>query len=91
MSTRALSFVMLLGAQDLQPPFDDDYAVFDLGAVPGLPSHYGGLTFLEGDSNSLLIGGHAARSDVQREVAEQLRSEVWPAPRRVHEAARTHP
>jgi hypothetical protein len=31
----------------------------NLGAVPGLPSEYGGLTFKLGDPNTILIGGNA--------------------------------
>jgi len=44
-------------AQTLGPAFAADYSVFNLGSVPGLPSNYGGLTFL--NDNTLLIGGAA--------------------------------
>lgn len=44
-------------AQTLGGDFASDYAVTSLGSVPGLPSNYGGLAFL--DSNTLLIGGAA--------------------------------
>ncbi|MBI4635012.1 MAG: DUF11 domain-containing protein [Candidatus Rokubacteria bacterium] len=46
-------------AQTIQPPFDATYTFVDLGAVPGVPTNYGGLTFLAGDPNTLLIGGAA--------------------------------
>jgi len=46
-------------AQTLQPPFTNDYSIVDLGAVPGLPTPYGGLTFKAGDPNTILIGGSA--------------------------------
>lgn len=45
------------GAQTLGAEFADDYSVFNIGSVPGLPSNYGGLTFI--DNNTLLIGGQA--------------------------------
>src|SRR5215470_2767767 len=38
-------------------PFADDYSCIGLGAVPGLPNPYGGLTFKYDDPNTLLIGG----------------------------------
>jgi hypothetical protein len=44
-------------AQTLGTDFVDDYTAFNLGSVPGLPTNYGGLTFL--DANTLLIGGAA--------------------------------
>lgn len=43
----------------IAPPFDTSYTLTDLGSVPGLPPSYGGLTFLAGDRNTLLIGGNA--------------------------------
>ncbi|HKQ61636.1 MAG TPA: MopE-related protein [Candidatus Polarisedimenticolaceae bacterium] len=49
-------------AQTVAPPFDADYVVVDLGAVPGLPPPYGGLTFTLDDPDTLLIGG-AANTD----------------------------
>ena len=44
-------------AQTMAPGFAANYSIFNLGSVPGLPSNYGGLTFL--DDNTLLIGGAA--------------------------------
>lgn len=44
-------------AQTLGTGFADDYSVTSLGSVAGLPSNYGGLTFL--DANTILIGGAA--------------------------------
>ena len=43
----------------VQAPFDIDFTVNDLGPVPGLPTPYGGMTFLAGDPNTILIGGAA--------------------------------
>jgi hypothetical protein len=43
----------------VEPPFDADYSVADLGAIDGLPTPYGGMTFMQGDPNTLLIGGEA--------------------------------
>src|SRR5215470_2327715 len=43
-------------------PFADDYSCTSLGAVPGLPNPYGGLTFKYDDPNTLLIGGAANSS-----------------------------
>jgi hypothetical protein len=44
-------------------PFDASYTVTNLGSVPALPESYGGLTFLAGDPNTLLIVGKAAEID----------------------------
>ncbi len=44
-------------AQTLGPEFAGNYSSFDLGSVPGLPTNYGGLTFL--DNDTILIGGAA--------------------------------
>src|SRR5262249_29959916 len=43
----------------VQGPYSGTYSINDLCAVPGLPEPYGGLTFLPGDSNTILIGGVA--------------------------------
>lgn len=45
--------------QVMDPFYASDYTLADLGAVPGVPTPYGGLTFLAQDSNVLLIGGLA--------------------------------
>lgn len=64
-------------AQVLAAPFADSYAVSDLGSVPGLPSNYGGLTFI--DADTLLIGGAANTAngslytvDVVRDANQQI-------------------
>ncbi len=44
-------------ALTIGPDFASTYTATSLGSVTGLPSNYGGLTFL--DSNTLLIGGAA--------------------------------
>lgn len=46
-------------AQQIVGDFQGLYSFTDLGAVPGLPTSYGGLTFLPNDPNHLLIGGAA--------------------------------
>jgi hypothetical protein len=50
-------------AQTVLPPYDASYTLLDLGAVPGLPAPYGGLTFLPSNPNVIVIGG-AANSGV---------------------------
>lgn len=57
-----VGFALLAGALGAQAatiagPFATDYTLTDLGSVPGLPTRYGGLTFL--DNDTLLIGGAA--------------------------------
>ena len=44
-------------AQTVVPAYAGSYSLQVIGSVPGLPSPYGGLTFLDG--NTLLIGGAA--------------------------------
>lgn len=53
----SLLLMVSAGAQTLGGDFAGSYSVASLGSVPGLPSNYGGLVFL--DSNTLLIGGAA--------------------------------
>ena len=43
----------------VEAPFAGSYTVTNLGSVSGLPGSYGGLTFLAGDPNTILIGGDA--------------------------------
>ena len=45
--------------QTIQPPYDSIYTLTNLGSVPGLPTRYGGLTFLTGNPNVIVIGGLA--------------------------------
>ncbi len=47
------------GGQTIQPPYDTIYTLTDLGAVPSLPTPYGGLDFLPGNPNVIVIGGTA--------------------------------
>jgi hypothetical protein len=54
-----LGFTGSVVAQTLEPPFDADYSLVDLGPVPGLPPPNGGLTVVPGDPATLLIGGEA--------------------------------
>ena len=44
-------------AQAVVPAYAGSYSLQVIGAVPGLPAPYGGVTFLDG--NTLLIGGAA--------------------------------
>ena len=46
-------------AQAIVAPFDIDYSFTDLGTITGVPTNYGGLTFLANDPNTLLLGGNA--------------------------------
>src|SRR4051794_4015410 len=43
--------------QTMAGPYAGPYTLVDLGAVPGVPTNYGGLCFL--NNNALLIGGNA--------------------------------
>ena len=47
------------GAQTVEPPYDGVYTLTNLGSVPSLPTPYGGLTFLTGNPNVIVIGGAA--------------------------------
>lgn len=40
-------------------PYDTNYSFTSLGNVPDVPANYGGINFLAGDPNTLLIGGAA--------------------------------
>jgi len=56
-ATASLAIAAAASAQMLGPDFSGSYSFSDLGSVPGLPSNYGGLAFL--NNNTLLIGGAA--------------------------------
>lgn len=45
--------------QTIQPPYNAVYTLTDLGSVPSLPTPYGGLDFLPGNPNVIVIGGAA--------------------------------
>jgi hypothetical protein len=47
-------------AQIVDPFYSDAYTATSIGSVPGLPTRYGGLTFL--DNDTILIGGAANSS-----------------------------
>lgn len=47
----------------ITPLYSTDYSLVDLGAAPGVPTNYGGITFLAGDNNTLLIAGGANGSN----------------------------
>lgn len=51
------------GAQTIDPFFDCGYNVTDLGGPPGVPTNLGGVTFLQGNPDVMLIGGAANRND----------------------------
>jgi hypothetical protein len=46
-------------AQTIDPFYANDYSFVDLGSVAGVPPSNGGITFLAGDNNTLLLGGSA--------------------------------
>lgn len=46
-------------AQAIEPFYQGSYSLVDLGSPPGVPSAFGGINFLPGDPNTLLIGGLA--------------------------------
>src|SRR4051812_46284171 len=53
----ALSASSAAHAQTMAGPYAGPYTLVDLGAVPGVPTNYGGLWFL--NNNPMLIGGNA--------------------------------
>ncbi len=55
----AVASYQTVNAQTVAPGFAGDYTATSLGSVPGVPTRYGGLTILAGDTNKLLIGGSA--------------------------------
>jgi hypothetical protein len=57
----ALLATPALAAPVVAPEFAGVYTIQSLGAVPGLPSAYGGLTFI--DDDTLLIGGRANEAE----------------------------
>jgi hypothetical protein len=54
-----LAVVAPAAGQTIQPPYNILYSLLNLGSVPGLPTRYGGLTFLTGNPNVIVIGGSA--------------------------------
>jgi hypothetical protein len=54
-----LAFPGSTEAQTVEPPFDTDYVLVDLGPVPGVLGPNGGLVFMIDDPNMLWIGGEA--------------------------------
>lgn len=46
-------------AQTIQAPFNTAYTARSLGAAPGIPGNYGGITFKWNDPSRLLVGGAA--------------------------------
>jgi hypothetical protein len=54
-----LAVVAPAAGQTIQPPYNILYSLSNLGSVPGLPTRYGGLTFLTGNPNVIVIGGSA--------------------------------
>jgi hypothetical protein len=57
----------------IEPPYDTIYTFLDLGPVPGLPTFYGGLTFLLDDPDTLIIGGDANTSNGALYAIEVIR------------------
>jgi hypothetical protein len=58
-ATLALFGATAASALTIGSGFSSSYTAVDLGSVSGLPTPYGGLTFLPTDPNTLLIGGAA--------------------------------
>src|SRR5262245_36064054 len=54
-----LPAAMALATPVVQPPFDNDYMLVDLGPVPGVPIPYGGVTFVPGDPDTILLAGYS--------------------------------
>jgi hypothetical protein len=55
-----LALAVALGnSQSIDAYYSGHYSYVDLGSISGVPTNYGGLTLLAGDSNKLLIGGAA--------------------------------
>lgn len=54
-----------LPAQSILAPFNVDYSFSDLGSVAGVPANYGGITFLPGNPNVILLCGGANGSSGQ--------------------------
>jgi hypothetical protein len=42
----------------VEPPFDDHYALVDLGDIDGLPPPYGVLSFVPGDPDAIVVSGY---------------------------------
>jgi len=57
----ALLAMPAVAAPVVAPEFAGVYTIQSLGAVPGLPAAYGGLTFI--DADTLLIGGRANEAE----------------------------
>jgi hypothetical protein len=46
-------------AQEIVPPYAEEYLLTVLPSPPGVPVSYGGMVFMPGNSNVLLVGGEA--------------------------------
>jgi hypothetical protein len=55
----ALALTGAVAGQVVTPEFEADYVAVDLGSVPGVPTPYGGVNFLAGEPDTMLIGGSA--------------------------------
>ncbi len=49
------------------------YSLVNLGGVPGVPVRYGGINFLAGDPNTLLLGGNANDAAGEIDTIEVIR------------------
>ena len=50
-------------AQVVEPPFDEDYTLVDLGLAANVPLRYGGIAFDPSDPDVLWVGGRANFAD----------------------------
>jgi hypothetical protein len=55
----ALGLSALATAATVDPFYAGSYSLVNLGSAPGVPTPYGGLTFLNASPNTLLLGGAA--------------------------------
>jgi hypothetical protein len=49
----------ILPAATIDPFYGGSYSLTNLGSVTGVPTRYGGLTFVAGDPNMILLGGNS--------------------------------
>lgn len=75
----ALGCASIASAQNFGPAFAGSYSIRDLGAPANVPTPLGGVTFLDGDLGTLLIGGAANgangviyRAGVQRDATGHI-------------------
>ena len=58
----AILFAIPISAATIAPFYANSYSLDNLGSVSGVPTRYGGLTFMADDPNIILLGGTANTS-----------------------------